>query len=304
MVPWVLLALGTAVLETLRDLALRKVLRQSGWSTLQVIGLSSALAALLLGLPLLLAAPQPLDGGVFLAALAVGGSLNALAFWGYGRAIALEDLSLVLPLINLSPLVLLLAGWWLLGERPSAAAAAGVGLLVLGALQLGRSSGDGSVARLPGIGRLWGSPGCRWMLLVAALWGVAATMDKLGVQAGGSLLWVLSLQLVIGTTLLSLALPGTRTKGQTSGAGGLAGWRRVMPLLLVAALAGAVGTVWQMEAIRHTAVVHVIAVKRLSTLFGSGIGVVALGEAQGRRRLLAAALMVLGAATVLGSALL
>ncbi len=305
--PWALLALGTAVLETLRDLALRRVLRQSGWSTLRVIGLSSALAALLLGLPLLLNGPQPLDGWAFLAALAVGGSLNALAFWGYGRAIALEDLSLVLPLINLSPLVLLLAGWWVLGERPSPLAAAGVGLLVLGALLLGRSRRGGLASGgMAGLGQLWASPGCRWMLLVAVIWGMAATMDKLGVQAGGSVLWVVSLQLVIGGSLLGLSLPGGLASGPARAkARGKAriGWGGVLPFLLVAALAGAVGSVWQMEAIRNTAVVHVIAIKRLSTLFGSGIGVVALGEAEGRRRLLAAAVMVLGAATVLWSAL-
>nr|WP_255510874.1 EamA family transporter [Cyanobium sp. LEGE 06113] len=150
------MALGTAVLETLRDLALRRVLRQSGWSTLRVIGLSSALAALLLAVPLLLAQSQPLDGWAFLAALAVGGSLNALAFWGYGRAIALEDLSLVLPLINLSPLVLLLAGWWVLGERPSPSAVAGVGLLVLGACCWAAAAEAG---RRRGAWRGWASSG-------------------------------------------------------------------------------------------------------------------------------------------------
>jgi hypothetical protein len=57
-----------------------------------------------------------------------------------------------------------------------------------------------------------------------------------------------------------------------------------------------------MEAIQRTAVVHVIALKRLSTLFGSGVGVLALGEGGGMRRLAAATLMLLGAVAVIGGA--
>ncbi|MCP9888829.1 EamA family transporter [Cyanobium sp. ATX 6A2] len=296
--PWLWLALGTALGETLRDLCLRTVLRHSGWSTLRVIGLSSALAGLLL-LPLLLSQPQAIDAPAFTAALLLGGSLNALAFWCYGRAIAQEDLSLVLPLINLSPVALLLAGWWVLGERPGPLAVLGVALLVLGALLLGHPTGRPGLAG-GGLGRLWASPGCRAMLLVALLWGIGASVDKLGVNAGGSLAWVLALQLSIGTSLLGLSLrqPGPAPQRRA----GRIGAALVLALAL-AALAAAAGTVLQMEAIRQTAVVHVIAIKRLSTLMGSGAGVLALGEAESGRRLLAAALMLLGAATVLWGAL-
>lgn len=298
-VPWLWLALGTAIGETLRDLCLRTVLRDSGLSTLRVIGLSSALAGLLL-LPLVLSQPQPIDGPAFAIALLLGGSLNALAFWCYGRAIAQEDLSLVLPLINLSPLVLLLAGWWVLGERPGPLAVLGVAVLVVGALMLGHPGGQSGKAGR-GLGRLWASPGCRWMLLVALLWGIGASVDKLGVNAGGSVAWVLALQLSIGASLLGLSLRqqpqrhGRRRAGRIGAALTLA--------LAMAALAGAAGTVLQMEAIRQTDVVHVIAIKRLSTLMGSGAGVLALGEAEAARRLLAGALMLLGAATVLWGAL-
>jgi drug/metabolite transporter (DMT)-like permease len=303
---WVWLALGTAVGETLRDLCLRAVLRGSGWSTLRVIGLSSALAGLLL-LPPLLSNPPAINAPAFAAALALGGSLNALAFWCYGRALALEDLSLVLPLINLSPLALLLAGWWVLGERPGPLAVVGVLLLVLGALLLGHPTGEPLLSR-GGLGRIWASPGCRAMVLVALLWGIGASVDKLGVNAGGSLAWVLALQLSVGSTLLGLSL--ARSAGGPANAAGRGGGQggRGLPLgpalaLVLAALAGAGGSLLQMEAIRQTAVVHVIALKRLSTLLGSGAGVLALGEPEGPRRLAAAALMLLGAATVLWGAI-
>lgn len=297
--PWLLLALGTALGETVRDLCLRLVLRRSGWSTLRAIGLSSALAGLLL-LPVLVGHPPAIDGPAFAAALLVGGSLNALAFWCYGRAIALEDLSLVLPLINLSPLALLLAGWWVLGERPGPLAVLGVALLVLGALLLNPATGRAGVGAW-GLERLWSSPGCRAMLLVAVLWGIGASVDKLGVRAGGSVAWVLALQWSIGSSLLGLSMLERRRSGRSDpGAAGPVG---LIPALVLSALALAAGTVLQMEAIRQTAVVHVIAIKRLSTLLGSGAGVLALGETDAVRRLTAAVLMLLGAATVLWGAI-
>jgi ABC-type sulfate/molybdate transport systems ATPase subunit len=67
----------------------------------------------------------------------------------------------------------------------------------------------------------------------------------------------------------------------------------------VIALLGLVGMGMQMEALRRTAVVHVIAIKRLSTLLSAMVGVVWLGEPRGALRLPAACLMLAGAALVL-----
>ena len=291
---WIWLALATAIGETIRDLCLRSLLKRSSWTILQVIGLSSALAAFLL-LPLALSQQQSIIWPDFLLAMSLGGGLNALAFWNYGRAIAKEDLSLVLPLINLSPLVLLLSGWLVLGERPGLSAIVGVALLVTGALLLADHSQQARFS-LNGLREIWASAGCRAMLLVALLWGIAASIDKLGIEASNSFVWGMSLQGLIATSLLSLDLkrsnsPASRTLRPTSGSAALT--------LLLAACAGAAGTVMQMEAIQQTEVVNVVAIKRLSTLFGSGVGVFALGEPNALGRLTAASLMVLGAVTVM-----
>ena len=224
--------------------------------------------------------------------------INGVAFWSYGRALARGELSLVLPLINLSPLVLLLSGWLVLGERPDAMVVAGVTLMVSGAVLLGRSH-----ALRRGLLR---APGARAMLLTAVLWGIGASIDKLGVRAGGSLLWVAGLNLVVGAPLLLGALAAGDPRRFSSSPQGPArelfagdeGRRRLLQLLLVGLL-GLVGTALQMEALRLTAVVHVVAIKRLSTLFGSAIGVLWLGESSGALRLPAAALMSAGAVLVL-----
>ncbi len=288
---WSLLALGTACCTTAADLALRALLRL-GFTVRLGLGLSCCLTALL-GLPWLLLWPPPLDGPALLAALLASGLVNALAFWAYGRGVARGDFSLALPLLNLSPLVLLASGWLLLGERPQPVAAVGVGLLVLGALLLRSSVGAGRP--------LWQAPGAAEMLLTAVLWGVGASIDKLGVRSGSGLLWVTALHAVVGLPLLLPALLAGDQR-RLPAARPLAGapwWQRRLPLLLAVALLALVASSLQMEALRSTAVVHVVAIKRLSTLLGSLAGVLWLGEPGGALRLPAAALMFSGALVVL-----
>lgn len=293
---WSLLALGAACCTTAADLLLRALLRHGLTARLAMGG--SCLLTTLLALPALLLWPPRVALPALLAALAATAAINGVAFWSYGRALARGELSLVLPLINLSPLVLLLSGWLVLGERPHAAVVAGVALLVCGALLLGRSDG---LRR-----GLLGAPGARPMLLTAVLWGIGASIDKLGVRAGGSLLWVAGLNLVVGTPLLLASLAAGdphRLMPTPAGAArelfsGREGRRRLVQLLAVGLLS-LVGTALQMEALRLTAVVHVVAIKRLSTLFGSAIGVLWLREYSGSLRLPAAALMSGGAVIVL-----
>ncbi len=73
-------------------------------------------------------------------------------------------------------------------------------------------------------------------------------------------------------------------------------------LLLLFGALGALGMAFQMEAVQRTAVVHVIAIKRLSTLLRAAAGGLWYGEAQPLQRLSAVALMLLGAVLVLGAA--
>jgi len=293
---WSLLALGTACCTTAADLLLRSLLRHGLTARLAMGG--SCLLTTVLALPLLLFVQPVVALPALLAALAATAVVNGVAFWSYGRALARGELSLVLPLINLSPLVLLLSGWLVLGERPGPSVVAGVVLLVIGAILLGRSDGLRS--------GLLRAPGAKAMLLTAVLWGIGASIDKLGVRAGGSLVWVAGLHLMVGTPLLLAALLAGDAHRLVAGNEGSArelfagprGRRRLLELLAVGVLS-LVGTALQMEALRSTAVVHVVAIKRLSTLMGSIVGVLWLREYSGALRLPAAALMSGGAMLVL-----
>jgi drug/metabolite transporter (DMT)-like permease len=293
--PWALLALLTAFCETGKDLTMRHLLRPGALSSRLVMGLICLLVGLAAAPFALLLSPAP-HWGRLLPSLAATALVNGLAFWAYGRALAEGDLSLVLPLINLSPLVLLFTGWLVLGERPAPLAGVGVLLVVVGAFQLGRASMGAHIsARQAWLG-LWRSPGARPMALVAVLWGIGASIDKLGVQAGGTLTWVAGFNLVVAMPLLLPAMAAGEERPLLAVRSHRWRW------LLFTALLAMVGMALQMEALRRTQVVHVIAIKRLSTLFGAMVGVVWLREGRGGLRLPAALVMLGGAVLVLASA--
>lgn len=287
---WPLLALLTALCQSGQDLLARRLLQKGGLTSRLVMGVGCLVAALV-AIPLaLLPAPAPKLPSLLLA-LAVTAMVNGLAFWAYGRALSRGQLSLVVPLLNLSPLVLLVSGWLLLGEKPGPGAMVGMVCIVAGALRLGATD-DGSRG-------LFAAPGARWMLLVALLWGVGASVDKVGLKSSSTFAWVVGLNVVVGVPLLLSALVAGEAQHLAPSSADEPFWRGSRGLLLLFGLLSAVGMVLQMEAVQRTAVLHVIAIKRMSTLLSAAAGGFLLGENRPGLRLPAVALMLAGAVLVL-----
>jgi uncharacterized membrane protein len=164
-------------------------------------------------------------------------------------------------------------------------------LIVVGALRLGATD-DGSRG-------LFSSPGARWMLLVALLWGIGAGVDKVGVRASSTFAWVVGLNAVVGVPLLLPALVAGEAQSLVPSSADEPFWQSPRGLLMLFGLLGAVGMALQMEAVQRTAVLHVIAIKRMSTLFSAAAGGLFFGEPRPELRLPAVTLMLAGAALVL-----
>jgi drug/metabolite transporter (DMT)-like permease len=115
------------------------------------------------------------------------------------------------------------------------------------------------------------------------------------------LAWVVGLNMVVGLplTLSALVAGEGRSLGLRSGDGGF--WQSNWGILLLFGGIGALGMAMQMEAVQRTAVVNVIAIKRLSTLFSAAAGGMFLGEPRPDLRLPAVALMLAGAVLILMS---
>lgn len=284
---WFFLALGTASCEATKDLLSKKVL-----ATQPAVVVTFWLCLLTSGamLPLLLWQGIPALNHTYWLALGSSTCLNTVAFLLYNRALKMTDLSLVVPLVTLSPLFMFVTSPLIVGEFGRWSDVGGSLLLVLGSYILNweqRSAGYWVPLR-----SIWENPGPRQMLTVAFIWSFTANIDKVGIQNSSILFWVLSLYATIALSLLGLM----RWQGR-----GIA-IRPPGKLLYLVGCMGlfhALGIVLQMKALKLTLVVRVISVKRLSALIGVGLGTIVLKEKGLRHRLLGAGLMVAGVALLL-----
>ncbi|BAD78512.1 hypothetical protein syc0322_c [Synechococcus elongatus PCC 6301] len=281
--PWLLLASLTATCEATKDLFAKRSLQQL--SATRLAALLSLLTTLLL-LPIVLWQGIPAIGPNFWWSCLLGSSLNLVAFWLYARALQMGELSLVAPIVNLTPLFLLLTSPLIVAEHLAWQGSAGVILLVIGAYQLNRRDRDSS-SRLQPLIDLWQQPAQRIMVVVAFLWSITSNLDKIGVQSSDPYFWLLCLFGSTGIVLLIL--------GRGLGPVRKYPWRSLSAM----AIFNSVGVVAQMVALNQATVVQIISVKRLSTLIGVVYGAVFFGEKQLRQRFLGAALMMAGAIVLL-----
>jgi drug/metabolite transporter (DMT)-like permease len=146
-----------------------------------------------------------------------------------------------------------------------------------------KSSTHGFFAPLRSIVR---NKGTRMMVVVAFIWSITSTFDKVGVMNSSPIFWAIVLFAFIGLGILPLVFLKSDNPIQ--------GIRTHWKLLLAAGLANGVGVGCQMVAVGLVAVTQVIAVKRMSALISVGFGYFVFGEKGIRERLLGAAIMVSG----------
>lgn len=213
---------------------------------------------------------------------------NAFAFYGYVRALEASEVSLVAPLLSLSPMFMLLTSWLILAEFPDGQGLLGVLVVVAGTYALASDPGQGW---LDPVRRLWRDPGCRWGLAVSAIWSVTANVDKLAVRASSPLAYATWFH--AGMTLLLLGVLAPSFIRAEAGGSPAISSRVVLTLagigLFQAVLAGT-----QMYAILRTDVTYVIAVKRSGMLVSVLLGGWLLGERHPGRRFLASLVILVG----------
>lgn len=307
---WLVLALVAAGSTALRDVAAKQAVRTT--SPVAVACGIALVPAIVLG-TLAVATGRTETGSGFGLALLVSGGINVLATPLIVWALHRSDLSLVAPLTSLTPVFMLATAAVVLGERPTATGALGVVVIVAGAYLLNVSRRD--EALLAPFRALLQDPGARAMLLVAFLYAISSTYDKVGVQASSPAWWAASVQAVVAVVLAPAALwvrrssvrasedsrPGAADDGGTlrrsTGSGGAPRWIGAVAPATAVAVAGlvlSVGALAQNVALTHAFAAYVIAVKRTSTLFGVLLGRLLFRERRTRERLLGALVMLVG----------
>lgn len=256
--------------------------KRAGGGTLFVWMFS--LAGWLLYFPLALAIliiQQPDLGGVALAAILGTSLLHLVYYLLLQRGYRVGDLSIVYPLARgTGPAIASVGAVLLLGERPSAGVWVGTALLFIGVLIL---TGDPRALRKNGAAK-----GVLYGLLVGASIAAYTLWDKRAVSA-----------LLIPPLLLTWASNGFRALALAPQA--LRHWEQVKqqwatnrrPLFGIAVL-DPLSYILFLLALQSSPVTLLSPLRQSSILIGAFLGIQVLSEDAGRRRLIAAGVMLAG----------
>ncbi len=278
---WLLFAFLTALFESLKDVASKRGLQRFDE---YVIAASLILFQLPFLVPLLFFIEIPDIGENFWSALVAGTGLNLIAITFYIKAIKVSDLSITVPIVNLTPLFLLVTSPVILGEYPSPLGYPGILLIVVGAYVLNIKSTDRGY--LGPIRSLFSQRGPRYMAVTAFFWSISANVDKVGVLNSSPVFWAISIVMSLGVGMGIIMVVQSRKHIQEI--------PQNLRILFPIGFFGAVTLLAQMTAISLTLVAYVISVKRLSTALSVIWGHVLFKEVNIKERLAGVFIMIAG----------
>lgn len=213
--------------------------------------------------------------------------LEVLGYYLFLSALRLAPLSLVTPLLAFTPVLTVLTAQFLLGEVVSDLSRVGIGLVGVGAYILYIDPADRSL--FGPLRALFANAGARRMLLAAAVWALTSTLGKPGTQLYGAIqfgfLVLVCLTACFGVMSLIRMRRGATAASLT---------RKTALLFLIAGLFMAAAEVTHFLSLSMAPVACMIAVKRISLVFGVLLGRIVFGEEHVGYRFAGSSLMVAG----------
>jgi drug/metabolite transporter (DMT)-like permease len=229
--------------------------------------------------------PSAVPDQTFWLAIASALPLELTAFFLYMRALKLSPLSLSLPFLAFTPVFMIVTGRFILDETITAGGGLGIGLIVLGAYILNLSKMK--MGFLGPVKAVYREPGSWIMLCISLLYAFTAPIGKIAVLHSNPWFFAAVYNLVLTVIIVSLwPMAG-------SGAGLPGIFSRPGPMLLLG-LVASMENFCHMMAIAQVEAAYMIAIKRISLLFGVLYGAWWFGEQDILERLAGAAIMVAG----------
>lgn len=284
---WLLFSLLSAFFHASR-LAVTK--RLSLDLSVPVLTLYVNLASLLVTLPLALWHHQvPWHDPVYLGAVLAGGLLSGLGGFALTTAIARSEVSLVGPVMTLTPGFAVLIEWLLTASWPGPLGLAGLALLLLGSYVISIDSNETTWLRP--LRRLLREPGGRYTLLAALCFAAAASFGRIGIQRSDPLSFAVVVALVNPLLLFLLFSLRDRHFHRALRPRALQGQGRSLLLL---GLLFALMRIADQLALSLTLASYAMAVKRSAGMFAVVLGRFWFHEGNTQTKLAGSAIMLLG----------
>lgn len=287
---WVVLSILTALAAASTDAWTKKFFGDADAVSMAFYPLAYSLPLFALSLPFV---PVPSLDAVFWGCFALSIPINCLSFVLYMEAIRLSPLSLTVPFLTLTPAFLVLTGYAVLGERASPSAVLGIAVIVFGGYVLNAPAArNGLFQPLRAIATERGSA---LMISVAFIYSFSAVLGKKAILHSSPLFFGMFFFLLQNFFLVGWAwatgtvLRGNLFRPSTVFKGILVGVLYYLHVVL---------HVW---AISLTQAAYMIALKRLSAVFGVFYGGWLFKEKHLGWRFTGAAMMVAGAAIIAGA---
>ncbi|MGB5834083.1 MAG: DMT family transporter [Thiohalocapsa sp.] len=284
---WIVFSLLSAFFHASR-LAVTKHLSFS-FST-RALTLYVNLASLVVTLPLIVWHHDfPLQEPLFVLVVLLGGTLSGVGGWALNTAIHRSDISLVGPVMTLTPGFVVVIEWLVIGELPSGLGLIGLLMLVAGAYLLSvERGGTGPVAPLR---RLLTNPGRLFTLVAAFCFAAASTLGRVGVQMSDPLSFAVIVAIINPVVLFLLFSVQDHRFYREAFPADL---RRQLPALMLLGVLFALMRIADQIALSLTLASYAMAVKRTAGIFSVLIGHWYYGEGHLRARLAGSAVMLIG----------
>jgi drug/metabolite transporter (DMT)-like permease len=251
----------------------------------------------------------PVIGQDLYPAVAVTAVLNIVSLTLIFKALSSTDLSLSIPMLSFTPVILIGTSYLLLDEVPSLAGIAGICIIVIGSYVLNISSSDEHL--LDPVRSMLRNHGSWYMLIVAFLFALSINFDKIALLNSDPFFGMALTVLAIGGTFILLAAytliqsgPYLHKRSAVNGSGAPESVSPVflpgnyLPVTILIGLFVAIEAASINVAYTLQIVPYVIAIKRLSIIFVVLYGTLVFSENETGKRLTGAALMVAGAIVI------
>ena len=133
-------------------------------------------------IPAYLRGPRPITGN-FILYFSLVIVIDGFGYFFYSTSIKNAEVSLVVPVLSLSPVVVIPFSWILMREMPPAKGVIGMLIIGLGLALLSAGTGEESPKHF------FKNKGVRYALLTVLVWGVSANLDKMALKCSDPMIY-------------------------------------------------------------------------------------------------------------------
>ncbi len=277
---WLIFAILNPISESLRSLFIK---RASGNVDPILISWSNNVIPFIIFPPMLLLIDLKFNSQFWIGFLG-SGIIQVINTVIYMRAISKGDISTVMPMLSFTPLVLLIASPFTIGEFPSAIGLLGILLVVLGSYLLNLDLKK--MSPLEPFKAILKNKGTRYMLVVAVLWGISGVFDKISINNSSVLQHITFLNVLVFISMTVIVVSQKKFN--------LGKMKESRADLFLVSLFTTGSYLFHYIALSLTLVAYVVSMKRISGVFSVLLGAYFLNEPNLRQRLLGSIVMFIG----------